>query len=288
MFDPEHIAAELRGEGRNGIKLKAAAKKGGKNAQQAANSKKNRIETMKKEENNSEDEELVEEEKKGDDKNGRNKKNAKSGNRMVPEPDPKEEDQDQKRMTRSQVKEGEKEVKPGKGSRLQREVASLQKASAPAPTPPPNAKKLPQKGKKDNDVITIRPDIVPAVEPVKEAVEQPKPKASAKGSKKGNKAAQPLEEIENTTPCPVNGQKDNSNAAAWEDARKQPTNQGLRRKICQKMAKMIQEKYEVERDTSQLLSVKIEGYLREADPAMSEDYKTKVYILMKILKVCCR
>jgi hypothetical protein len=66
----------------------------------------------------------------------------------------------------------------------------------------------------------------------------------------------------------------------------QASNPILRKKICQKMAKTLSEKYGFSKESGQTVAIRIEGLLRTFDPDMGEEYKAKVYVLMKLLKYC--
>jgi len=58
----------------------------------------------------------------------------------------------------------------------------------------------------------------------------------------------------------------------------------LRKKICLKMCKILQEKYLLEKDTAQKLTMRIETAIRQASPDMQSDYKDKVLHILKALK----
>jgi len=61
-------------------------------------------------------------------------------------------------------------------------------------------------------------------------------------------------------------------------------NPNLRKKICLKMCKILQEKYRLEKDTAQELTLRIEHRIRLASPDMQADYKEKVLVILKLLK----
>jgi len=61
-------------------------------------------------------------------------------------------------------------------------------------------------------------------------------------------------------------------------------NPTLRKKICLKMSKMLQDKYHVEKDTAQELTLKVEAKIRHINPDMLTEYKDKVLIVLKLLK----
>jgi len=61
-------------------------------------------------------------------------------------------------------------------------------------------------------------------------------------------------------------------------------NPTLRKKICLKMCKILQEKYLLEKDVAQKLTMRIETAIRQASPDMQSDYKDKVLIILKTLK----
>jgi len=62
-------------------------------------------------------------------------------------------------------------------------------------------------------------------------------------------------------------------------------NPNLRKKICLKMSKILQEKYRFEKDTAQELTLRIEYRIRQHSPEMQAEYKEKVLIILKMLKV---
>ena len=62
-------------------------------------------------------------------------------------------------------------------------------------------------------------------------------------------------------------------------------NPNLRKKICLKMSKILQEKYRFEKDTAQELTLRIEYRIRQHNPDMQAEYKEKVLIILKMLKV---
>lgn len=62
-------------------------------------------------------------------------------------------------------------------------------------------------------------------------------------------------------------------------------NPNLRKKICLKMSKILQEKYRFEKDTAQELTLRIEFRIRQHSPDMQAEYKEKVLIILKMLKV---
>jgi len=61
-------------------------------------------------------------------------------------------------------------------------------------------------------------------------------------------------------------------------------NPNLRKKICLKMCKILQEKYRLEKDTAQELTLRIEHRIRLASPDMQAEYKEKVLVILKLLK----
>jgi len=62
-------------------------------------------------------------------------------------------------------------------------------------------------------------------------------------------------------------------------------NPSLRKKICLKMCKILQEKYSLEKEMAQKLTMRIETAIRLASPDMQSDYKDKVLIMLKTLRV---
>lgn len=60
---------------------------------------------------------------------------------------------------------------------------------------------------------------------------------------------------------------------------------GLRKKICLKMAKVLNECYQAEKECSQSLSLSIEGKIRMEFPLMNKEYKTYVKMIFYVLKV---
>lgn len=62
-------------------------------------------------------------------------------------------------------------------------------------------------------------------------------------------------------------------------------NPSLRKKICLKMSKILQEKYNMEKDVAQELTLKVEAKIRHVNPDMQAEYKDKVLVVLKLLKV---
>jgi len=59
----------------------------------------------------------------------------------------------------------------------------------------------------------------------------------------------------------------------------------LRKKICLKLARILQNNYLAEKVCSQNLSLSIEGNIRNEFPLMNKDYKTYIKMIFCILKV---
>ena len=62
-------------------------------------------------------------------------------------------------------------------------------------------------------------------------------------------------------------------------------NPTLRKKICMKMSKILQDKYNLEKNASQEMTLKIETKIRNINPDMQMEYKNKILIVLKLLKV---
>ena len=62
-------------------------------------------------------------------------------------------------------------------------------------------------------------------------------------------------------------------------------NPPLRKKICLKMSKIIQDKYNLEVKTARDLTIKIENKIRIMNPDMKQDYRDKILIILRLLKV---
>lgn len=62
-------------------------------------------------------------------------------------------------------------------------------------------------------------------------------------------------------------------------------NKQMRKKICHKMAQLLQEKHGVEKLKAQEITLQIEVKIRNLHPDMKEDYKEKIRILLKLIKV---
>ena len=62
-------------------------------------------------------------------------------------------------------------------------------------------------------------------------------------------------------------------------------NAPLRKKICVKMCKILQEKYKLEKAEAQGLTIRLEEKIRLEHPDMEAQYKEKVLITLKLLKV---
>ena len=62
-------------------------------------------------------------------------------------------------------------------------------------------------------------------------------------------------------------------------------NPNLRKKICVKMSKIMQEKYGLTREAAQALTLKVENRIRAVNSDMGSDYKNKILVVLKLLKV---
>ena len=62
-------------------------------------------------------------------------------------------------------------------------------------------------------------------------------------------------------------------------------NKQLRKKICHKMSKILQEKYGMEKSKSQDITLRVELKIRNSHPDMKDVYKEKIRILLKLMKV---
>lgn len=59
----------------------------------------------------------------------------------------------------------------------------------------------------------------------------------------------------------------------------------LRKRICLKMAKMIQDKTNISKDEAQKLTIELESRVRSYDPNMGSDYRSKIMVILKLVKV---
>ena len=62
-------------------------------------------------------------------------------------------------------------------------------------------------------------------------------------------------------------------------------NPPLRKKICLKMSKIIQDRYNLEVKIARDLTIKIENKIRLMNPDMKQEYRDKILIILRLLKV---
>jgi hypothetical protein len=68
--------------------------------------------------------------------------------------------------------------------------------------------------------------------------------------------------------------------------RKEDTNAlFVRKKVCQKLARLIQSSYNMEKDKSQNLTLVIEGKVHSFYPSSLNEYKSAIKALYKLIKV---
>ena len=70
-----------------------------------------------------------------------------------------------------------------------------------------------------------------------------------------------------------------------DDNKAHVENKILRKKICLKMSQILQEKYNMEKLKSQDITLRVECKIRSLHPNMKEEYKEKIRILLKLMKV---
>ena len=59
----------------------------------------------------------------------------------------------------------------------------------------------------------------------------------------------------------------------------------LRKKICVKMAKILQDKYLYDKEKAQNMTLKLELKIRNENPDMKKEYRNKVFVILKLIKV---
>jgi len=82
-------------------------------------------------------------------------------------------------------------------------------------------------------------------------------------------------------------EENTSSGESRQNGQNEIKNPQLRKKICQKMAKMLEETYTLGREETQTSALRIEALVRDFDPFMGDDYKGRIYLLMKSLKAKC-
>ena len=70
-----------------------------------------------------------------------------------------------------------------------------------------------------------------------------------------------------------------------DDNKSHVENKLLRKKICLKMSQLLQEKYSMDKLKSQDVTLRVECKIRNLHPNMKEEYKEKIRILLKLMKV---
>jgi len=70
-----------------------------------------------------------------------------------------------------------------------------------------------------------------------------------------------------------------------DDPKDDVNNPNLRKKICFKMAKILQDKYNLEVKTARDLTIKIETKIRTINPDMKQEYRDKILIILRSLKM---
>lgn len=59
----------------------------------------------------------------------------------------------------------------------------------------------------------------------------------------------------------------------------------LRRRVCLKLAKKIESNFNIEKSKAQELTLKIENKIRVLNPYLDDEYKDKIIIILKLIKV---
>lgn len=62
-------------------------------------------------------------------------------------------------------------------------------------------------------------------------------------------------------------------------------NMKLRRRVCLKLAKKIESNFNIEKSKAQELTLKIENKIRVLNPYLDDEYKDKIIIILKLIKV---
>lgn len=62
-------------------------------------------------------------------------------------------------------------------------------------------------------------------------------------------------------------------------------NMKLRRRVCLKLAKKIENNFNIEKSKAQELTLKIENKIRVLNPYLDDEYKDKIIIVLKLIKV---
>jgi hypothetical protein len=61
----------------------------------------------------------------------------------------------------------------------------------------------------------------------------------------------------------------------------------LRKKVCQKFAKILQSNYDMEKEPSQELTLKVEGNIHNISQGSQDEYRKHIKTLHNLLKVFC-
>lgn len=84
---------------------------------------------------------------------------------------------------------------------------------------------------------------------------------------------------------PIYNNKSAENSKVDAAQKSSAMNLTLRKKICLKMSKILQEKYNLEKNASQEMTLKIETKIRNINPDMQMEYRNKILVVLKLLKV---
>ena len=88
-----------------------------------------------------------------------------------------------------------------------------------------------------------------------------------------------------TTSTKISKATHNEGKKAEPKQKEAVSNPGLRKKICLKMSKILQEKYGLSKDAAQEITLRTESKIRHINPDMQTEYKDKVLTILKLLKV---
>jgi len=111
--------------------------------------------------------------------------------------------------------------------------------------------------------------------------DQSTPTTSAAISTNSNNAKQKTNPNTTTAkPNELDSKKNDDGCPGKDDV----NNPSLRKKICFKMAKILQDKYNLEVKTARDLTIKIETKIRSINPDMKQEYRDKILIILRSLK----
>lgn len=86
---------------------------------------------------------------------------------------------------------------------------------------------------------------------------------------------------------PTQSMQKSTNQVEESPTRREDTNiLFVRKKVCQKLARLIQNSYNMEKDKSQELTLLIEGKIHSFYPSSLNEYKASIKGLCRLMKVC--